>query len=306
MEKICKISNVFLNLKAMGRVAASRLDGDGEEGEGKEKSEGGRPVRRAGFGEGETNARGGMPSGRNHPPLPFRNPEGEACTEVRGEGIKKGKGHSMKKHLFSFFFGAAVLFAVAGSAFGEAIFQYWTDLYMVNLTGFDIQITNTKWKGLDTNYPYVKPGDIIIAPKDPNNPGDPTHIGKVSEYSRGVKIEIWFKLLGHEGSEDCYLYVDNPYTGSNTITPAKKFPLPQCPSMTDQGDAPLYHNIQLPPSGHKLALVAILAFQDLFGKTTVTGVDEAKSTSEFQEQVDSAESDESRFIMETGMSLPSH
>ena len=215
----------------------------------------------------------------------------------------------MKKHLFSFFLGAAVLLA-AGGASAEDYFQYWTELQLANLTGFDLYVTKTEWKGLDTNYPYVSPGDVIRAESDPSNPSDPTHIGKVSKWSAGVKIKIWFKLLGHEGSEDCYLYIDNPYTGHNSITPSKTFPLSQCPSLavqTESGetqDTPLYHNIQLPSSGHKLSLVSILAFQDLFNEGDFDDLDQNEAARQMNQQMDSAESDKSRFQQEFGVYLP--
>lgn len=216
----------------------------------------------------------------------------------------------MKKHLLSFLLGAAVLLTVAGSASAEDYFQYWTELRLANLTGFDLQITKTSWKHLDDDFPYVKPGDIIPAEKDPNNPTDPTYIGKVSKWSAGVKIKIWFKLLGHEGSEDCYLYIDNPYTGHNSITPSKTFPLSQCPSLavqTESGetkDTPLYHNIQLPSSGHKLSLVSILAFQDLFNEGDFNNLDQNEAARQMNQQMDSAESDKRRFQQEYGIPLP--
>lgn len=216
----------------------------------------------------------------------------------------------MKKHLFSFLLGAAVSLSAAGNASAEDYFQYWTELQLANLTGFDMQITKTEWKHLDDDSPYVKPGDIIPAEKDPNNPTDPTYIGRVSKWSAGVKIKIWFKLLGHEGSEDCYLYIDNPYTGHNSITPSKTFPLSQCPTLevpTESGETQatfLYHNIQLPSSGHKLSLVSILAFQDLFNEGDFGDLDQNEAARQMNQQMDSAESDKSRFQQEFGIPLP--
>lgn len=215
----------------------------------------------------------------------------------------------MKKQLFSLLLAAAVLF-VAGTASAEDYFTYWTELQLANLTGFDMKITKTDWKGLDDDSPHVKPGDIIPAEKDPSNPSDPTYIGKVSKWSAGVKIKIWFQLVGHEGSEDCYLYIDNPYTGNNTVTPSKTFPLSQCPSLEVQTasgemqDTPLYHNIQLPSSGHKLSLVSILAFQDLYNEGDFGDLDQDEVNRQISQQLDSAESDKSQFQQEFGISLP--
>lgn len=215
----------------------------------------------------------------------------------------------MKKHLLSFLLGAAVLSA-AGSASAEDYFTYWTELQLANLTGFDMKITKTDWKGLDDDSPHVKAGDVIPAETDPNNPTDPTYIGRVSKWSAGVKIKIWFRLVGHEGSEDCYLYVDNPYTGHNSVTPSKTFPLSQCPSLAVQTasgetqDTPLYHNIQLPSSGHKLSLVSILAFQDLYNEGDFDDLDEDEVNRQIGQQLNSATSDRSKFQQEFGIPLP--
>lgn len=215
----------------------------------------------------------------------------------------------MKKHLLSFLLGAAVL-AAAGSASAEDYFTYWTELQLANLTGFDMKITKTDWKGLDDDSPHVKAGDVIPAETDPNNPTDPTYIGRVSKWSAGVKIKIWFQLVGHEGSEDCYLYVDNPYTGHNSVTPSKTFPLSQCPSLAVQTasgetqDTPLYHNIQLPSSGHKLSLVSILAFQDLYNEGDFDDLDEDEVNRQIGQQLKSATSDRSKFQQEFGIPLP--
>lgn len=216
----------------------------------------------------------------------------------------------MKKHLLPLLLGAAILIAAAGNASAEDYFTYWTELQLANLTGFDMQITKTDWKGLDDDIPHVSPGDVIPAEKDPDNPGEPTNIGKVSKWSAGVKIKIWFKLLGHEGSEDCYLYIDNPYTGHNSVTPSKTFPLSQCPSLAVQTasgetqDTPLYHNIQLPSSGHKLELVSILAFQDLYNEGDFHDLDQHEADRQMRQQIDSAGSDKSRFQQEFGIALP--
>jgi hypothetical protein len=215
----------------------------------------------------------------------------------------------MKKHLLSFLLGAAVLSA-AGSASAEDYFTYWTELQLANLTGFDMKITKTDWKGLDDDSPHVKAGDVIPAETDPNNPTDPTYIGRVSKWSAGVKIKIWFRLVGHEGSEDCYLYIDNPYTGHNSVTPSKTFPLSQCPSLAVQTasgetqDTPLYHNIQLPSSGHKLSLVSILAFQDLYNEGDFDDLDEDEVNRQIGQQLNSATSDRSKFQQEFGIPLP--
>jgi len=132
----------------------------------------------------------------------------------------------------------------------------------------------------------------------------------VSKWSAGVKIKIWFRLVGHEGSEDCYLYVDNPYTGHNSVTPSKTFPLSQCPSLAVQTasgetqDTPLYHNIQLPSSGHKLSLVSILAFQDLYNEGDFDDLDEDEVNRQIGQQLNSATSDRSKFQQEFGIPLP--
>ena len=215
----------------------------------------------------------------------------------------------MKKHLLSFCLGAAVSLAAAGSASGEDYFQYWTELYLANMTGFDLYVTKAEWKGLDTNYPYVSEGDIISAQRDPAHPIDPTHVGKVSKWSAGVQIKLWFKLLGHEGSEDCFLFIDNPYSGVNTVTPKKSFPLSQCPSLVTPGTpdgsppAPLYHNIDLPEHGHKLALVAMLTFQDLRQQRDFSGVDLYELDRQADRQMDEAEAAKRAFQRKFGIDL---
>ena len=192
---------------------------------------------------------------------------------------------------------------------GEALFEYWTELQAVNLTSNDIKITKVDWHGhLDDSTAHVSAGDIIPL-ADQNNPDqEPTMIGKVKRYSGGVDLEIWFKLVGNEGSEDCHLKIHNPYTGDNTITPAEQFPTSQCPSMTPPGiedsqPSPLYHNISLPTSGHKLELVALFAFQQLVPDDQVD-MDEEKAADESQQQIDQSQSDKIKFQQETGIVLP--
>ncbi|HPC19158.1 MAG: hypothetical protein KBC66_10315 [Kiritimatiellae bacterium] len=190
-------------------------------------------------------------------------------------------------------------------------FTYWTQLQAVNLTPYDIQITKTQWKYLDDDKPHVKAGDIL--PKaDPNNPQqEPIQIGEVSRWSGGVDIEIWFKLLGNVGSQDCYLKIHNPYTGKNTITPGKTFPTAQCPSVAppeipDSQPAPLYHNIDLPSSGHKLALVALFSFQDLIPDEGVpmSSSQQQQAAQESKQQIHQAEQDRNKFRQETGIYVP--
>ena len=192
---------------------------------------------------------------------------------------------------------------------GDALFEYWTELQAVNLTSNDIKITKVDWHGhLDDSTAHVSAGDIIPL-ADQNNPDqEPTMIGKVKRYSGGVDLEIWFKLVGNEGSEDCHLKIHNPYTGDNTITPETTFPTTQCPSMTPPGiedsqPSPLYHNISLPTSGHKLELVALFAFQQLVPDDQVE-MDEEKAAEESQEQIDQSQSDKIKFQQETGIPLP--
>lgn len=215
----------------------------------------------------------------------------------------------MKKHLLTFLFGAAVLCA-AGSASGQISRWWWTDMYLANVTSFDIQITKVEWKGLDTNYPYVQAGDIIAAEKDPSNPSDPTHIGRVEKFSAGVKIEIWFKLLGHEGSEDCYLYINNPYSGTNSVTPGKTFPYSQCPSLPmpaasgESVPTPLYHNIMLPEHGHHLVAVALLAFQDFFKEGDFGGMDQNEVERQVHRQMDAVPGDKRAYQQKFGIYLP--
>ncbi|NLG34556.1 MAG: hypothetical protein GX548_04295 [Lentisphaerae bacterium] len=201
--------------------------------------------------------------------------------------------------------GAVLGWATVASA---DYFTYYTDLQLVNLTPYDIKITKVKMDHLDKDKPHVKAGDVI--PKaDPNNPQqEPTYIGHVSRWSGGVDIDIWFKLIGNTGSEDCHLRVHNPYTGNNTITPGKTFPTSQCPSVAppdipDSKPAPLYHNIDLPSSGHKLNLVALLAFQDLIPDDGVE-MDQQKATQESEQQIHQAEQDKNRFRQETGIWVP--
>ena len=203
---------------------------------------------------------------------------------------------------------AWMLMGAATGARGEDLFTYWTELQAVNLTTNDIQITKVNWKYLDKDKAHVKVGDIL--PKaDPNNPQqEPIMIGKVSRWSGGVDMEIWFKLLGNAGSQDCYLKIHNPYTGNNTITPSQTFPTSQCPSMTppdipDSQPSPLYHNIQLPSSGHKLELVALFAFQDLVPDDQVE-MDEQKAAQESQQQINQSNVDKQKFRQETGIWVP--
>ena len=193
----------------------------------------------------------------------------------------------------------------------DALFEYWTELQAVNLTTNDIKITKVEWhKHLDDSTNHVSAGDIIPA-ADPNDPEQtPTVIGKVKRYSGGVTMEIWFKLIGNEGSQDCYLKIYNPYTGDNTITPAETFPTTQCPSMTpadvqDAQPSPLYHNITLPSSGHKLSLVAIFAFQSLNPDDAgMSEADQEEAAEESQEQLDQSDTDKLKFEQETGINMP--
>ena len=193
----------------------------------------------------------------------------------------------------------------------DALFEYWTELQAVNLTTNDIKITKVDWHGhLDDSTNHVSAGDIIPA-ADPNDPEQtPTVIGKVKRYSGGVTMEIWFKLIGNEGSQDCYLKIYNPYTGDNTITPAETFPTTQCPSMTpadvqDAQPSPLYHNITLPSSGHKLSLVAIFAFQSLNPDDAgMSEADQEEAAEESQEQLDQSDTDKLKFEQETGINMP--
>ena len=187
-------------------------------------------------------------------------------------------------------------------------FTYWTELQAVNLTPYDIKITKVKWKYLDKDTAHVKAGDVI--PKaDPNNPQqEPTMIGRVSRWSGGVDIEVWFQLVGNKGSEDCYLKIHNPYSGHNSITPGKTFPTKQCPSVAppdipESQPAPLYHNIDLPSSGHKLEVVALFAFQDLIPDDPVQ-LDQQKATQESEQQIRQAEQDKQKFRQETGIWVP--
>ena len=193
----------------------------------------------------------------------------------------------------------------------EDLFTYWTQLQAVNLTPYDLKITKVDWHGhLNDDVSHVKAGDII--PKaDPNNPEqEPTTIGEVRRWSGGVDLEIWFKLIGNEGSEDCHLKIHNPYTGDNTITPSETFPTSQCPSVTppdipDSQPSPLYHNIELPSSGHKLQLVALLAFQKLIpDEAGMSTSDQKKAADESQQQIDQSESDRDKFRQETGIYVP--
>ena len=205
--------------------------------------------------------------------------------------------------------GLVVFLGWAMAAQAEDLFTYWTQLQAVNLTPYDLKITKVDWHGhLNDDVSHVKAGDII--PKaDPNNPEqEPIMIGEVSRWSGGVDMEIWFKLLGNAGSQDCYLKIHNPYTGNNTITPSQTFPTSQCPSMTppdipDSQPSPLYHNIQLPSSGHKLALVALFAFQDLVPDDQVE-MDEQKAAQESQQQINQSNVDKEKFRQETGIWVP--
>lgn len=85
----------------------------------------------------------------------------------------------------------------ATAAQAEDLFTYWTELQAVNLTPYDIKITKVNWKYLDKDSAHIKVGHVI--PKaDPNSPEQqPTMIGKVSRWSGGVDMEIWFQLLGN-------------------------------------------------------------------------------------------------------------
>ena len=193
----------------------------------------------------------------------------------------------------------------------DALFEYWTELQAVNLTTNDIKITKVDWHGhLDDSTNHVSAGDIIPA-ADPNDPEQtPTVIGKVKRYSGGVDLEFWFKLIGNEGPSDCNLKIHNPYTGNNTITPGETFPTSQCPSVTpsdipDSQPSPLYHNIELPSSGHKLQLVALLAFQKLIpDEAGMSTSDQKKAADESQQQIDQSESDRDKFRQETGIYVP--
>ena len=197
------------------------------------------------------------------------------------------------------------------TARADALFEYWTELQAVNLTSNDIKITKVDWHGhLDDDTDHVEAGDVIPM-ADPNDPEqEPTMIGKVKRYSGGVDLEIWFKLIGNEGSEDCHLKIHNPYTGDNTITPSETFPTSQCPSMTPPGiedsqPAPLYHNIDLPSSGHKLELVALFAFQSLVPDDAgMSEADQKEAADENEEQIDQSQSDKLKFQQETGIVLP--
>ncbi len=207
--------------------------------------------------------------------------------------------------------GALVFLGWVSASRGEALFEYWTQLQAVNLTSNDIQITKVDWHGhLNDDVDHVEAGDILPM-SDPNNPEQkPVMIGEVRRYSGGVDLEIWFKLLGNVGSENCHLKIHNPYTGDNTITPSKTFPTSQCPSMTPPGieDAqasPLYHNIELPKSGHKLALVALFAFQELVpDEAGMSEQDQKEAAEESEEQIGQADSDRQKFQQETGIVLP--
>ena len=207
--------------------------------------------------------------------------------------------------------GVALLLGWTSAAQAEALFEYWTELQAVNLTSNDIKITKVDWHDhLDGDTDHVKAGDLIPM-SDPNNPEqEPVMIGKVKRYSGGVDMEIWFKLIGNEGSEDCHLKIHNPYTGDNTITPSLTFPTSQCPSMTPPGiedaqPSPLYHNIELPSSGHKLELVALLAFQQLVpDEAGMSKADQQEATEESEEQIGQATTDKQKFQQETGIYLP--
>ena len=97
---------------------------------------------------------------------------------------------------------------------------------------------------------------------------------------------------------------------ASVLTPSKTFPLSQCPTLevpTESGETQatfLYHNIQLPSSGHKLSLVSILAFQDLFNEGNFDDLDQNEAARQMNQQMDSAESDKSRFQQEFGVYLP--
>ena len=202
----------------------------------------------------------------------------------------------------------AALGAVAAQA--EDYFTYWTQLQAVNLTPYDIKITKVKFNHHNKDVPYVKAGDVI--PKaDPNNPQqEPTSIGEVRAWSRGVDIELWFKLLGNEGSEDCYLKLHNPYTGSNYVHPGESFPMSQCPSaapadIPDSKPAPLYHNIDMPSAGHKLSLVALFAFQKLIPDSAgMSAQEQQEAAKESRQQIQQAGQDRDRFRQETGIWVP--
>jgi hypothetical protein len=206
--------------------------------------------------------------------------------------------------------GMVTLLGGVAAARADDYFTYWTELQMVNLTPYDVKITKLKWEYLVDDKAHAKVGDVI--PKaDPDNPQqEPFMIGKVSRWSGGVDLEVWFKLLGNEGSEDCYLKIHNPYTGDNTITPGKTFPTSQCPSaapadIPDSQPAPLYHNIELPSSGHKLELVALLAFQQLIPDDAgMSAQDQQKAAQESKQQIDQSEIDKQKFRQETGIPLP--
>lgn len=192
----------------------------------------------------------------------------------------------------------------------EAIFQYWTELQLINLTGYDIKIKKVDINHPDDDVKTIAAGTIIKA-EDPDNPSsEPTVIGKGNKYSKGITFKVWFTLVGNEGSQDCYLYINNPYTGNNSITPKAYFPESQCPSIvpegiTDAEPTPLYHNIQLPSSGHKLELVAVLAFEDLFREGDVLDASDQKAAvASGNEQLGQAESERVKFMQETGLSLP--
>ncbi len=206
---------------------------------------------------------------------------------------------------------AAAALWVGTAARGEDLFTYWTQLQAVNLTSNDIKITKVDWHGhLNKDVDHINAG-AILPMSDPNDPEqEPVIIGEVRRWSGGVDLEIWFKVVGNEGKEDCHLKIHNPYTGNNTITPKTTFPTSQCPSMTPPGIAdaqasPLYHNISLPSSGHKLMLVALFAFQSLTPEDAgMSTKDQKKAAEESQQQIQQAESDKRKFQQETGIVLP--
>ncbi len=216
----------------------------------------------------------------------------------------------MKKNWMAWM-GLVVFLGLSMAAQAEGIFTYWTQLQAVNLTPYDIKITKVDWHGgLNTNVSHVNAG-YVIPKADPNNPEqEPTIIGEVRKWSAGVDMEVWFKLLGNEGASDCYLKIHNPYTGNNKITPGETFPTSQCPSMTpadipDSQPSPLYHNIELPSAGHKLELVALLAFQKLIpDEAGMTSSDQKKAADESQQQIDQSEQDRDKFRQETGIYVP--
>ena len=214
----------------------------------------------------------------------------------------------MKRILMMLVAGCVVL-GWPGVRSARGVVTYVTELQAVNLTPYDIKITKVNWKHLDEDAPHVQAGQIIPKADETNPEQEPVQIGRVSRWMGGVDIEIWFKLIGNEGSQDCYLKVHNPFTGKNTVTPGSTFPTSQCPSVApnipDSKPAPLYHNITIPEAGHDLMLVALFSFQSLTPEDAgMSTKDQKKAAEESQQQIQQAESDKRKFQQETGIVLP--